>query len=118
MGADAGVSVVDSPEFIMKNGTPARSVGINTSATALIDASGAETCREPYNGEKDFAGSLLVAYAAIRERMAAGGPAWDPKHEQSLCTIHRKQDYPRARAGTNESPGTGESPISVPKDLR
>ncbi len=32
-----------------------------------------------YDGQKDFAGSLEVGYAAIRERMASGGPGWEPK---------------------------------------
>jgi hypothetical protein len=31
-----------------------------------------------YDGDDDFAKSLLVAYAAIRERMAKGGPGWTP----------------------------------------
>lgn len=32
-----------------------------------------------YDGTKDFAGSLDVGYAAVRERVAAGGPGWEPK---------------------------------------
>ena len=32
----------------------------------------------PYDGQDDFAKSLDVAYAAIRERVAAGGPPWTP----------------------------------------
>lgn len=32
-----------------------------------------------YDAQKDFAGSLEVGYAAIRERMANGGPGWEPK---------------------------------------
>jgi N6-adenosine-specific RNA methylase IME4 len=33
----------------------------------------------PYDAAADFSGSLNVAYASIRERMAAGGPPWTPK---------------------------------------
>lgn len=43
-------------------------------ARALIGAYEGE-----YNGRDDFAKSLEVGYAAIRERMAAGGPGWEPK---------------------------------------
>jgi chromosomal replication initiation ATPase DnaA len=32
-----------------------------------------------YNGQRDFARSLDEGYAAIRDRMAAGGPGWTPK---------------------------------------
>lgn len=32
-----------------------------------------------YDAAKDFAGSLDVAYEAIRERVKAGGPGWEPK---------------------------------------
>lgn len=32
-----------------------------------------------YDADKDLAGSLDVGYAAIRERMAAGGPGWTPR---------------------------------------
>ena len=32
-----------------------------------------------YDPEADFAGSLLVAFEAIRARIAAGGPPWTPK---------------------------------------
>lgn len=31
-----------------------------------------------YDKDKDFAGSLNDGYAAIRDRMAAGGPGWTP----------------------------------------
>lgn len=31
-----------------------------------------------YDGQQDLAGSLDVGYAAIRARMAAGGPGWTP----------------------------------------
>src|SRR5258708_40273406 len=34
------------------------------------------TAADDYDAEADFAGSLLVAYAAVRERMARGGPPW------------------------------------------
>lgn len=34
---------------------------------------------KPYDGTNDFAKSLDVGYAAIRERMAAGGKGWEPK---------------------------------------
>ena len=34
---------------------------------------------KPYNGTDDFAKSLDVGYAAVRERVAAGGPGWTPK---------------------------------------
>jgi hypothetical protein len=32
-----------------------------------------------YDAQDDFAKSLDVGYAAIRERMAKGGPGWTPK---------------------------------------
>lgn len=35
--------------------------------------------RPDYDGEDDFRQSILVAFNAIRERMAQGGPGWDPK---------------------------------------
>lgn len=41
---------------------------------------------DDYDAQDDFAKSLLVAYATIRERVAAGGPPWVPKdweHEGS-----------------------------------
>lgn len=34
---------------------------------------------DTYDTQRDFAGSLDVAYSAIRERKAAGGPGWEPK---------------------------------------
>lgn len=33
---------------------------------------------KPYSGQADFAGSLNDGYAAIRERVAAGGEPWQP----------------------------------------
>jgi hypothetical protein len=33
----------------------------------------------PYDGADDFSNSLNVGYSAIRDRMAAGGPGWEPK---------------------------------------
>jgi hypothetical protein len=42
-----------------------------------------------YDGNADFAGSLEVAYAAIRERMAAGGPGWVPDASQKDCLARR-----------------------------
>jgi hypothetical protein len=38
-----------------------------------------EIDRRDYDGEDDFRQSILVAFAVIRERMAHGGPGWDPK---------------------------------------
>jgi hypothetical protein len=38
-----------------------------------------EIDRQDYDGEDDFRKSILVAFNAIRERMAQGGPGWDPK---------------------------------------
>jgi N6-adenosine-specific RNA methylase IME4 len=38
-----------------------------------------DAASEAYNGQDDFAKSLEVGYAAIRERKAAGGPGWEPK---------------------------------------
>lgn len=32
-----------------------------------------------YDANKDFAGSLQDGYSAIKERVAAGGPGWEPK---------------------------------------
>lgn len=32
-----------------------------------------------YDGKDDFAKSIGVGFEAIRERVAAGGPAWTPK---------------------------------------
>jgi len=34
---------------------------------------------EPYDAAADFAGSLDEAYAAVRDRVAAGGEGWKPK---------------------------------------
>ena len=34
--------------------------------------------RDRYNAEDDFSRSIDEAYAAIRERMAAGGKGWTP----------------------------------------
>jgi N6-adenosine-specific RNA methylase IME4 len=33
----------------------------------------------PYDAEDDFAKSIDVAYDAVRERVANGGPTWTPK---------------------------------------
>jgi N6-adenosine-specific RNA methylase IME4 len=38
----------------------------------------APPAEQPYDGIDDFAKSLDVGYAAIRERQAAGGPGWTP----------------------------------------
>lgn len=35
--------------------------------------------QQGYDAQDDFAKSLDVGYAAIRERMAAGGPGWEPR---------------------------------------
>jgi len=32
-----------------------------------------------YDGEDDFRRSIDEAYAAVRERVAKGGPTWTPK---------------------------------------
>ena len=45
---------------------------------APIDPGPLFTWRE-YNATEDFAESLNEAYQAIRERVAAGGPGWEPK---------------------------------------
>jgi hypothetical protein len=34
---------------------------------------------DDYDKDKDLAGSLEVGYAAIRARVAKGGPGWEPK---------------------------------------
>ena len=34
---------------------------------------------DSYDAQADFAGSLDVAYAAVRERVAQGGPTWTPQ---------------------------------------
>lgn len=36
---------------------------------------------DDYDGQKDFEGSLDVGYAAIKARVAAGGPGWTPKNK-------------------------------------
>jgi hypothetical protein len=33
----------------------------------------------PYDADEDFAKSIDVAYEAVRERVANGGPPWTPK---------------------------------------
>ena len=33
----------------------------------------------PYDANADFAGSLNDCYAAVRARVAAGGPGWEPR---------------------------------------
>jgi hypothetical protein len=33
----------------------------------------------PYDADDDFAKSIDVAYASVRERVANGGPPWRPK---------------------------------------
>jgi hypothetical protein len=46
----------------------------------LRDAALARSARrKEYDAQKDFAGSLDVAYDAIRKRVAAGGKGWTPK---------------------------------------
>jgi hypothetical protein len=37
----------------------------------------------PYDADDDFEKSLAVAYEAVRERIAAGGPPWTPKISSS-----------------------------------
>jgi hypothetical protein len=34
----------------------------------------------PYDADDDFEKSIAVAYEAVRERVADGGPPWTPKH--------------------------------------
>jgi hypothetical protein len=34
--------------------------------------------RAAYDGEDDFAKSILVAFETVRERVARGGPGWTP----------------------------------------
>jgi len=44
------------------------------------------TTREPddtYDPQVDFEASVDVAYAAVRERVAAGGPPWVPQEPGS-----------------------------------
>jgi hypothetical protein len=43
---------------------------------------------DAYDGKADFANSILVAFAAVRERMAAGGPPWVPG--ATLSNLPRK----------------------------
>lgn len=43
------------------------------------DYSEAEPMPIEYDGQLDFAASLDVGYAAIRDRVAKGGPGWTPK---------------------------------------
>jgi hypothetical protein len=38
---------------------------------------------QPYDGEADFSGSINDAYAAIRQRVADGGPGWTAKPPES-----------------------------------
>jgi len=33
----------------------------------------------PYDGDRDFAESITVTFAAVKDRMARGGPGWTPK---------------------------------------
>lgn len=47
---------------------------------------------EEYNFEKDFDGSVLVAYEAIKERIAQGGPPWEPKDPTDGSEETRRPD--------------------------
>lgn len=76
MGADLGMTRLTLRDLSVKTENPAP-IPIDKSAReALAEGEG---CGEPYDGQQDFAQSLLVAYAAIRDRMAAGGLGWEPK---------------------------------------
>ncbi len=44
---------------------------------------------DDYDAQDDLAGSLDVGYAAIRDRMAAGGPGWTPKPADPLAGLPR-----------------------------
>ena len=47
---------------------------------ALVDAGYAPLSDlVEYDAKRDFANSLDEGYAAIRNRMASGGPGWEPK---------------------------------------
>jgi hypothetical protein len=37
----------------------------------------------PYDADDDFEKSIIVAYEAVRARMAHGGPPWTPKTSSS-----------------------------------
>lgn len=47
-------------------------------ACKYLDAQDRQADLFRYDGQDDFAKSLQVGYAAIRERVAAGGPPWTP----------------------------------------
>lgn len=47
--------------------------------TYKMHADGVEWVDGPYNADKDLAGCFNVGYAAVRERVAAGGKGWRPK---------------------------------------
>jgi hypothetical protein len=40
------------------------------------------TAADDYDSADDFARSIEFAYAAVRERIARGGPPWTPKPPQ------------------------------------
>jgi hypothetical protein len=50
---------------------------------------------DDYDANDDFAKSLEVAYAAIRERMAAGGAGWAPRVSGGPPLRARRYRQPR-----------------------
>jgi hypothetical protein len=57
-----------------------------------------------YDAADDFAKSLEVGYAAIRERVAAGGPGWTPRE-------------PQPPAAEPAAPDGDEDPLAIPDFL-
>jgi hypothetical protein len=55
-----------------------RLYGVNLRTLKRREQRARRRARE-YDGQDDFAKSLEVGYAAIRERQAAGGPGWEPR---------------------------------------
>lgn len=70
------------PEKRANNGryvTISHAIPVSVLMGALADAICVEWREPKYDPQDDFAKSLDVGYAAIRDRVAAGGPGWEPK---------------------------------------
>jgi len=76
--------IADFTSFFLKPAHKSRVT--RQSLTANFQTAGArftgpahEAQDEPYAAAADFAGSIDACYAAIRDRVAAGGEGWKPR---------------------------------------
>ena len=77
-------------KFVRPNGSVGKEpghgvvlIGMGEVANAALERSGlglfVRLRGAPYDAADDFAGSINEGYAAVRERIAAGGKGWTPK---------------------------------------